>query len=94
MKKYRMRLLLYFLILVGIIGMLGFSCYSSWERILNNKREARELEARYNELLSDESDLESNLAKLQDPEYVAQYAREKYLYSKDGEIIIDIADKK
>ena len=31
--------------------------------------------------------------KLQDPEYVAKYAREKYLYSKDGELIIKIVDE-
>ena len=33
-----------------------------------------------------------NFTKLQDPDYVARYAREKYLYSKDGEIIIRIPE--
>ena len=31
--------------------------------------------------------------KLQDPEYVAKYAREKYLYTSEGEKIIDIEKK-
>ena len=36
--------------------------------------------------------LKSEVAKLQDPDYVARYAREKYLYSKSGEIIIRIPE--
>ena len=30
---------------------------------------------------------------MQDPEYIARYLREKYLYSKDGEDIIRIPEK-
>ena len=32
------------------------------------------------------------LDMLQDPNYIARFAREKYLYSKNGEIIIRIVD--
>ena len=39
-----------------------------------------------------EDEFNKTVAKLQDPDYVARYAREKYLYSKDGEIIIRIPD--
>ena len=46
----------------------------------------------YNEKLSDEEELNDEINKLQDPEYMAKYAREKYLYSKKGEIIIKIED--
>ena len=93
MKKYRMRMLIYFVVFTSMIGILGFSCYKNWEQIVANKKQVKMLQDRYDALLNDESDLESNLAKLKDPEYVAQYAREKYFYSKDGEIIIDIVDK-
>ena len=93
MKKYRMRMLIYFVVFTSMIGILGFSCYKNWEQIVVNKQQVKILQDRYDALLNDESDLESNLAKLKDPEYVAQYAREKYFYSKDGEIIIDIVDK-
>ena len=37
--------------------------------------------------------MQTDVIKLQDPEYVAKYAREKYLYSKDGELIIKIIDE-
>ena len=40
------------------------------------------------EILEKEDLLKSEINKLQDKEYVARYAREKLLYSKDGEIII------
>ena len=39
-----------------------------------------------------ESDSEDDVKKLQDPEYVAKYAREKYLYTKEGEYVIDLSD--
>ena len=45
------------------------------------------------ELTDEEKVLNSDIKKLEDPEYVARYAREKYLYSKDGELIIRIPDE-
>ena len=39
-----------------------------------------------------EEELKLDANKLQNPEYVARYAREKYLYSKDGELILRIDD--
>ena len=53
----------------------------------------RKLEEKYEKLLSDKDILEEDVVKLQDPEYVAKYAREKYLYSKDGELIIKIVEE-
>lgn len=43
-------------------------------------------------LEDEEKVLESDIQKLEDPTYVARYAREKYLYSKDGELIIRIQE--
>ena len=37
-----------------------------------------------------EDELKVDASKLQDPDYIARYAREKYSYSKDGEIILRI----
>lgn len=34
----------------------------------------------------------ANIDKLQDPTFVAKYARAKYLYSKDGEKIFPISE--
>ena len=50
-------------------------------------------EEKYASLVSEEELLEKEVNKLQDPEYIAKYAREKYLYSKDGEYIIKIVEE-
>lgn len=56
---------------------------------LRNKEIALKIEL--DELRTAEDDLKIELQKLKDPEYIARYARENYLYSKDGEYIIKIA---
>ena len=33
-------------------------------------------------------ELELDIRKLEDPDYIAKYVREKYFYSKDGELIL------
>ena len=62
--------------------------FSYWSVIITNINEKKELETKYKEILEKEDLLKSEINKLQDKEYVARYAREKLLYSKDGEIII------
>ena len=46
------------------------------------------------ELKHEEKILTNEIEKLQDPTYIAKYAREHYAYSKDGENIIKINEKK
>lgn len=91
MKKYRMRLFIYAFILIGIVGLLSFSCFNTWKQIYKNKQMKAELEEKYSTLINKEESLSGEVVKLQDPEYVAKYAREKYLYTKEGELIIDLS---
>lgn len=94
MKKYRVRVIVY-LSLIALIGVfLGFSCISTWKQIVNNKKSKQELTIKYDNLLKSEESLEGQVVKLQDPEYVLKYAREKYYFSKPGEIIIDLSHNK
>ena len=60
-------------------------------KIHNTKKEINELKTKYEKLLSEEDKLSDDVVKLQDSEYAAKYAREKYLYTKDGELIIDLS---
>lgn len=94
MSKYKMRLCLYFVLFILLVGVMGLSCFGTWQKILNNKREKERLDNVYTSLLKDETNLEDDVKKLQDPEYVAKYAREKYLYTKEGEYVIDLSDLK
>ena len=40
-----------------------------------------------------EEELKVDADKLQNPDYIARYAREKYLYSKEGEFILQIPEE-
>ena len=76
---------LFMLILIGTV-------FNDWTLIKENVRETEELNERYQTLLEEEASLNSEVIKLQDPEYVARYAREKYMYTKNGEKILKIVD--
>lgn len=91
-KKAKRRVTILTVLLIGLIVGFGASFFSNWATILENKKEASKLNSEYKDLLEKETALKSEVTKLQDPDYVARYAREKYLYSKNGEIIIRIPD--
>ena len=67
--------------------------FISWGKIIDKYQEKRSLEEKYASLIEEEKVLEKEVNKLQDPEYIAKYAREKYLYSADGEYIIKIVEE-
>lgn len=77
---------------VLVIALFG-TVFKSWSQVVSNRRETKELEKKYDLLLEEEAALNGEVVKLQDPNYIARYAREKYLYSKDGETILRIIDK-
>ena len=52
--------------------------------------EKGELKKELASLKDKEEELTSDVNKLQDSDYIARYAREKYYYSKDGELILKI----
>lgn len=57
---------------------------------MNNKQQIASLTSYYDELLEEEASLTSEVTKLHDEDYIARYAREKYMYSLPGEFIIKI----
>ncbi len=87
-KKEKKRLIAISLIIVGLIASLVSSVSKDWVSILANKKEIAELSNKYENLLSEEEKLKSEVTKLQDNDYVARVAKEKYLYSAQGETII------
>ena len=87
-KKSKRRLLLISFLMFVCIGIIACSVLKDLLAIMDNKKKAIALEARYNELLKEEKELKAEVTKLKDPEYVARYARETYFYSLPGEVII------
>ncbi len=84
-NKSMMFALLAFLFLAGLTGT---SIIKNSILIISNKQQINELNNKYKELLGEEESLISEVTKLQDEEYIARYAREKYMYSLPGEYII------
>lgn len=87
-KKEKKRLFLISTIIVLLIISLVSSVAKDWTKILENKSEITILNDKYATLLEDEEKLVSEVTKLQDDDYIARYAKERFMYSADGEIII------
>lgn len=89
-KKDKRRLIFLMIIFIPLLTLFLSNMFSYWSSIYNNIKEKKKLDKEYEEELEKEELLNSEILKLQDEEYIARYAREKYLYSKEGEIIIKI----
>lgn len=91
-KKIKRRLVIlscvYIAIGIVLIENIASTSYQIYQKFI----EKRDLTNEISKLKEEEEELNGTVTKLQDPDYVARYAREKYLYSKDGEIIIRIPD--
>ena len=91
-KKDKRRVLLGLLVISIMLSYLSVFVYNYWNQILANNNEKKILEAKYESLLKEEDELNNEITKMQDSEYAAKYAREKYGYSKDNEVIIKFDD--
>lgn len=89
-EKSRIGFLLFSVVIFIVI--LISTVFNDLVQIYNNRTQTEELSIRKQELLEEEKSLKSEVIKLQDPDYIARYAREKYLYTKDGERILTIID--
>lgn len=76
--------IIYFLFTIGMYGY----------KLLSLSQTETELKEKLVSLQAEEQELKIEIQKLKDPDYLARYARENYLYSKDGEYIIKIEDPK
>ena len=92
-KKAKIRIFLFFIIFGSITLYLSYNFFSNVSMIIKINNDKQSLEERLASLQDKEDELKSDIQKLVDPEYVARYAREKYMYSKDGELIIRIPDE-
>lgn len=91
-KKAKRRLIFLGPIAVFIIIYCGFTLVTTSINLYNLQREEKKLNEKLTNLKSDAKSLKNEITKLQDKEYIARYARENYLYTKDGEYVIKIDD--
>ena len=88
--KFRVTFLLITLIITSVV--FASTTFSYISQIVKAKSNIEDLKVTYDDRLEEEENLKEEINKLQDPEYMARYAREKYLYSKKDEIIIKIEE--
>ena len=72
---------------------MTFTIGKYWIEIFDKYKEKKSLDEELTSLKEKEEELKVDANKLQNPDYVARYAREKYLYSKDGELILQIPEE-
>lgn len=88
-SKRRIFFLLIFIFI--LVTGLSSSLYSDLDTINDNKEKITILEEKHELLQKEEKSLSSDVLKLSDDEYMMRYAKEKYMYSSDGEIILRLS---
>ncbi len=89
-RKERRRIILTSIFCFFIISLCIISSVNNIIKIGQKNKEKEELTQTLSELEEEEETLSDDVEKLQNPEYAARYAREKYLYSKSDEKILKI----
>ena len=74
---------------INIFGVY-YNVISTLKQVNTMKKEKKELSLKLNNLKEEGEKLKVEANRLQDSEYVAKYAREKFLYSGKNEYIIRI----
>ena len=91
-RKVTRKIVLVFIVYIVLGALLLDTVVRTSYQLYTKSKEKRKFEIELAELKDKEDELKGQVNKLQDPDYIARYAREKYLYSKDGEIIIRIPE--
>lgn len=87
-SKSKIRIFVLLLIFCFVTTTLGYNCLMNIIKIKDMHNEKQELESKLVSLQEEKEILQTDILKLEDPEYIAKYVREKYFYSKDGELIL------
>ncbi len=93
-KKKAIRFLLFGVASIALIGYFFTIVINMSLEIFNKYEEKEVLNTELDDLKEKEQELSTDVLKLQDPEYVGRYLREKYYYSKTGEYIIKLPNEK
>ncbi len=91
-SKHKVRIFFSLLIFSIVTISLGYNLFSNIKDIKEMKDQKLLLNEEIKNLENEKEVLEMDILKLEDPDYIAKYVREKYFYSKDGELILRIDD--
>lgn len=86
----RRRLAVFFSLAAVIFVSIGISLYNDSLRLQNLERYKEETIAEQQAIKENKAALEKEVALLQDEDYVAKIARERFLYSKERELVFPL----
>ena len=89
-KKSKRRLLIFGILSIVSIVYFFVTLFGYTYNFISLKSEETNLKNQLVSLQDKKADLKVEIQKLNDPEYVARYAKENYLYSEDGEYVLKI----
>ena len=92
-KKKAKRIATFGVLSIILVITICLTLFSVIIEIVDKYQEKNQLSTELIVLQEQEKELETDVKKLEDPEYLARYAREKYFYSKDGELILRIPEE-
>ena len=92
-KKKAKRIATFGVLSIILVITICLTLFSVIIEIVDKYQEKNQLSTELIALQAQEKELETDVKKLEDPEYLARYAREKYFYSKDGELILRIPEE-
>ena len=87
---HKIRMFFAVIVFGGITAILGYNLFNNLAMINKMSIEKKELKSKIVTLKEEKKKLETDIMKLEDPDYIAKYVREKYFYSKEGELILRI----
>ncbi len=86
------RNLIAFFALILSLGMM-MSIMISYVDYLEDKKEYEQIVLKRDALLEEKAHLENEIEMLNDDDYVTRYARENYVFTRDGEEVIVLPGK-
>lgn len=79
-------------IAIGLVML--YSLVVSVVRVVESRNELTVLEAQRDALLKEKNELSTEVELLNDEDYVVIYAREHYIFTKEGEIVATLPESK
>lgn len=89
-KKKLKKRVIFSIVSIVLMFFMSASIVSALSKVVTLTQEKMELKKALVEKENEKKYLEIEMTRLEDEEYVARYARERYLFSKKGEYIIKI----
>lgn len=92
-KASNNRLMFFGTISLAVIVFFIYTLFNYIIQVKDLQTEHIRIENELSLLKDEEQNLKNEIEKLKDEDYLARFARENYMYSKDGEYVIKIPEK-